>query len=315
MNIIIKEVIMSYISGFLNSVWSTLLTFKFVDAVDIIILAYLLFKLIVLVKETRAEQLVKGILLLLGAYFIINLLNLKAMSFLFQVFFQWGILAIIVMFQPELRRALEKVGRTKFKNFVFSSSNDVSENTAIWSECIDEVVNACTRLSMSKTGALIVFERQTKLGEQIDTGTRIDARVSAEILENIFVPNTPLHDGAVIIRDGKIHSAACFLPKPQKEQFISKKLGSRHRAAIGMSEQSDALIVVVSEETGRISVAENGVLVTDLNGVSLKKLLEDNLIANTEKTNDKLFSRFIKKKSTDTFEQSDNEKEGGSDEH
>ena len=131
MNIIIKEVIMSYISGFLNSVWSTLLTFKFVDAVDIIILAYLLFKLIMLVKETRAEQLVKGILLLLGAYFVINLLNLKAMSFLFQVFFQWGILAIIVMFQPELRRALEKVGRTKFKNFVFSSSN-ITLST-IWS--------------------------------------------------------------------------------------------------------------------------------------------------------------------------------------
>lgn len=305
---------MSYINDLLNSIWSTILTFKFVDALDIIILAYLLFKLIMLVKETRAEQLVKGILLLLGAYFVINLLNLKAMSFLFQIFFQWGILAIIVMFQPELRRALEKVGRTRVKKLVFSSGNDISENTAIWSDCIDEVVNACTRLSMSKTGALIVFERQTKLGEQIDTGTRIDARVSAEILENIFVPNTPLHDGAVILRDGKIHSAACFLPKPQKEQFISKKLGSRHRAAIGMSEQSDAIIVVVSEETGRISVAENGVLATDLNSITLKNLLTSNLIADTKKTSDSIFARFIKKKPTDVLEQSELETEGGSDE-
>lgn len=306
---------MSYINNLLNSIWSTILTFKFVDALDIIILAYLLFKLIMLVKETRAEQLVKGILLLLGAYFVINLLNLKAMSFLFQIFFQWGILAIIVMFQPELRRALEKVGRTRVKKLVFSSGNDVSENTAIWSDCIDEVVNACTRLSMSKTGALIVFERQTKLGEQIDTGTRIDARVSAEILENIFVPNTPLHDGAVILRDGKIHSAACFLPKPQKEQFISKKLGSRHRAAIGMSELSDAIIVVVSEETGRISVAENGVLATDLNSITLKNLLTSNLIDDSKKTSDNIFARFIKKKSADVLEQSENKAEGGSDEN
>lgn len=305
---------MSYINDLLNSIWSTILTFKLVDAIDIIILSYLLFKLIMLVKETRAEQLVKGILLLLGAYFVINLLNLKAMSFLFQIFFQWGILAIIVMFQPELRRALEKVGRTKVKKLVFSSGSDASENKAIWANCIDEVVNACTRLSMSKTGALIVFERQTKLGEQIDTGTQIDARVSAEIIENIFVPNTPLHDGALILRDGKIHSAACFLPKPQKEQFISKKLGSRHRAAIGMSEISDAIIVVVSEETGRISVAENGVLVTDLNSITLKNLLTNNLIAEKEKTSDNLFTRFMKKKPTDALEQSENEAEGGSDE-
>ena len=305
---------MSYITDWLNSVWNTILTFNLVDALDIIILTYILYKLIMLVKETRAEQLVKGIVLLLGAYFVISLLNLKAMGFLFQHFFEWGILAVIVMFQPELRRALERVGRTKVKKWMFIPNTDLSTSSTIWSKCIDEVVNACTRLSLSKTGALIVFERQTKLGEQIDTGTLIEAQVSAEILENIFVPNTPLHDGAVILRDGKIHSASCFLPKPQKEQFVSKKLGSRHRAAIGMSEQSDAIIVVVSEETGKISVAENGVLVSDLNSTSLKKLLEDSLIDDNNRGTDNLFTRFKKKKPSEVNEQViDSAEEDGND--
>ena len=292
---------MSYITDFLLSVWNVILTFRLVDALDIIILTYLIYKGIALVRETRAEQLVKGILLLLGAYFIVNLLGLKAMSFLFQNFFEWGILAVIVMFQPELRRALERVGRTKVKKIVFPGANDYDVSHTVWSDCIDEVVEACVRLSTSRTGALIVFERQTKLGEQIDTGTLIGAKVSSEILENIFVPNTPLHDGAVILRDGKIHAASCFLPKPQKEQFVSKKLGSRHRAAIGMSELSDALVVVVSEETGRISIAENGVLVSELTGSSLKELLKNGMIKESEKNQDNfnLLSLFKKKKVDD----------------
>ena len=295
---------MSYITDWLNSVWNVILTFRVVDALDILILTYIVYKLIKLVRETRAEQLVKGILLLLAAYFVISLLNLKAMSFLFKNFFEWGILAVIVMFQPELRRALERVGRTKVKRIVFPSTNDNKSTSQIWSDCIDQTVNACVNLSATKTGALIVFERQTKLGEQIDTGTMVDAKVSSEILQNIFTPNTPLHDGAVIIRKGKIYAASCFLPKPQKEQFVSKKLGSRHRAAIGMSEQSDAIVIIVSEETGRISVAENGVITFDLDGQALKQLLESKFIddntGNTDNFN--FFSLFKKRKETDADE-------------
>jgi len=269
---------------FILNIWSNMVSviksISISDIIDMVLLSYLLYKGIKLIRETRAEQLLKGIALLSVAYFIIRQLQLKTLGFLLENFFQWGILAVIIMFQPELRRALEKMGRTKVSSLsVFSIGIDMEENEIYrWNVAINAIVDATSDLSSTTTGALIVIERQTRLGEQIDTGTIINATPSAAVLENIFYPNTPLHDGAIIMRDGKILAAGCFLPKPQKEELISKQLGSRHRAAIGMSEISDAIVIIVSEETGTISIAENGDLTRGFNKESLKKLLKSKLI-------------------------------------
>lgn len=173
---------------------------------------------------------------------------------------------------------MKKRGSTKLGVNLFNFSGSSDELTSQWNNAIEAICDSCMDLSSTKTGALIVIERQTKLGEQIANGTIINAKPSKELFGNIFYPNTPLHDGAVIIRDGIILAAACFLPKPQKEELINKKLGSRHRAAIGMSENSDAVIVVVSEETGQISVAENGVLVRDFTRFRLNEYLHEAVI-------------------------------------
>ncbi|MFA5658250.1 MAG: diadenylate cyclase CdaA [Oscillospiraceae bacterium] len=273
------------------------------DGIDMLILSYLLYKGIKLIRETRAEQLIKGIVLLSVAYFVVSQLKLKTMGFLLDNFFQWGILAVIIMFQPELRRALEKMGRAKVSSFgVFSIGADMETDLFNkWTVAIDAIVEASSELSATTTGALIVIERQTRLGEQIDTGTIINATPSAAIFGNIFFPNTPLHDGAVIIRDGIILAAGCFLPKPQKEEFINKQLGSRHRAAIGMSENSDAIIIVVSEETGTISIAEDGRLTRGFNKESLKKFLKAKIIPEKqppekERKKKKLFPGKVKSK-------------------
>lgn len=294
---------MNYLSGLGSNMLSVITSISFSDIIDMTILAYLLYKGFKLVKETRAQQLLKGIALIIFAYFMAELLNLKTMGFLLENFFQFGVLAVIIMFQPELRRALEKMGRTKVSNFnVFSFGNDMDEHEhQKWQRCIDETVEACAELSATATGALIVFERQTKLGEQIDTGTIINATPSVALYGNIFFTNTPLHDGAVIVRDGMLLAAGCFLPKPQKEELINKLLGSRHRAAIGMSENSDAIVIVVSEETGTISVAEDGELTRGFTKETLKKLLISRIIPETQpliksKKEHKLFSGRIKTK-------------------
>jgi diadenylate cyclase len=187
------------------------------------------------------------------------------------------------MFQPELRRALEKAGHSKL-GFNFGMSRSTAESTAMWNNAIEAVCDSCVELSATYTGALIVVERQTKLGEQIDNGTIMNAQPSKELFGNIFYPKTPLHDGAVIMRDGIILAAACFLPKPQKEALVNKKLGSRHRAAIGMSENSDAIVIVVSEETGMISIAIDGVLTREYTHEKLKTLLTNELIENPIET-------------------------------
>lgn len=248
------------------------------DVLDIAILSFLLYKGIQIARETRAGQLVKGIILIILCYFIADFFELKAMTYILQTFFSWGFLAIVILFQPELRRILEKMGRTKVVSLYSLNPMDVNGSFAAWENCIDAICESSASLSSTKTGALIVCERMTKLGEQIDTGTILNCTPSAAVFGNIFFPNTPLHDGAVIIRDGMILAAGCFLPKPQKEEFINKQLGSRHRAAIGISEVSDALVVVVSEETGNISVAEDGVLTRGYNKESLKKLLTKKLM-------------------------------------
>ena len=267
---------------YLTDIWENLIsvwrTMGIIDYIDILILAWLIYKGIKIVKETRAVQLVKGIVVIVVLFFVVNQLQLKAMGVIMETFINVGIVAILIVFQPELRRILERVGRTKVKGIAlgFDNRND-STNTDVVN-CIEAVCSACEQLSQTATGALIVFERETKLGEQIDTGTILNAVPSTEMIGNIFFPNTPLHDGAVIIRDSKIYAAGCFLPKPQKEELISKALGSRHRAAIGMSEVSDSVVIIVSEETGTISIAENGSLTRFYTKDTLRKLLTERLI-------------------------------------
>ena len=252
---------------------SILSTLEFKDFIDMGILAYIIYIALKLIRETRAGQLVKGIMFLVGAYFISKFLKLKVIEYLLKSTLDIGLIAMIILFQPELRRALEKFGRAKLDilNFGFGQGSD--SLTKKWESAIEAMCDSCVELSATCTGALIVVERQVKLGEQIETGTIMNALPSKEVFGNIFYPKTPLHDGAVIMRDGIILAAACFLPKPQNDAIINKKLGSRHRAAIGMSENSDAVIIVVSEETGQISVAMNGVLTRDYTREKLKNLL------------------------------------------
>ena len=265
----------------MSSLIRSILPIGFWDVLDIAVLSVLIYKGFTFVKETRAGGLIRGIIVIFIAYFIMDAVGMKAMAYLINRVFDIGLLAIVVLFQPELRRSLEKMGHSRVSKLPMFSSLTAETGDALaqkWNVAIDAICEACEDLSATTTGALIVIERESKLGEQIDTGTVLNAAPSKEIFGNIFYPKTPLHDGAVIMRDGMILAAACFLPKPQKEETINKALGSRHRAAIGMSENSDALVVVVSEETGTISIAENGNLERPLTRDSLKKILRTKLL-------------------------------------
>lgn len=268
-------------SGFgelIDSIWGVFISIGLNDIVDIAILSYIIYHAFKLIRETRALQLVQGILLLVGFYLVAILCQLHSLRYLLKNLFQWGILALVILFQPELRRMIEKLGRAKITDLSFIPSSDSGNADEMWSGAINAICEAAQNLSSTCTGALIICERKTRLGDQIDTGTILDCTPSAAVFGNIFYPNTPLHDGAVIMRNGKLLAAGCFLPNPQKEDIIAKQLGSRHRAAIGMSENSDAVVIVVSEETGTISVAENGELTRGFTKDSLAKLLKSRLI-------------------------------------
>lgn len=283
----------------LKMIWNVVQSVTFMDIIDIILMTYIVYLVIKLVKETRAGQLVKGILLIIAAYIISTQIGLKSISYIIKSALDIGILALLIMFQPEIRRALEKAGRTKFGIGILGLGDSSGGTAEKWNIAIEAICDSCMDLSSTKTGALIVIERKTKLGEQIENGTIINAVPSKELFGNIFFPNTPLHDGAVIIRDGIILAAACFLPKPQKEELINKKLGSRHRAAIGMSENSDAIVIVVSEETGQISIAENGVLVRDFTRFKLNEHLRESLITKPEEQPKKSSKKKEKSKGDD----------------
>lgn len=276
---------------------SVLSTLEIRDIFDFLVLAYIVYLMLKLIRETRAGQLVKGILLLVAGYFISTFLKLKVMQYILEKVLDIGVLAMIILFQPELRRVLEKFGRTQLGvHFLGLTSDEIVQK---WNVAIESICDSCVELSASCTGALIVVERQVRLGEQIETGTILNAQPSKEIFGNIFYPKTPLHDGAVIMRDGIILAAACFLPKPQNDAIINKKLGSRHRAAIGMSENSDAVIIVVSEETGQISVAMNGVLTRDYTREKLKQLLKSEIFNDsniTEGDDRNIFSSFFERR-------------------
>lgn len=262
---------------------SIAMNFQFKDAVDIIIVALLIYGVVKLVRETRAGQLVKGLFLLVILFIISSYFNLVMVSRVLAYFFQFAFVAILIVFQPEIRKALEQVGRNNVGQSIAAvvTGRDRGYDRAQIRKAINAVVDGVGILQQLKMGALIVFERKTKLGDIIETGTQINCEPSGQIVGNIFFNKAPLHDGAMIIRDGMIHAAGCILPLT-KNTSVSAELGTRHRAALGVSEESDAVVVVVSEETGQISVAVNGVLARRFTRDTLRDVLEGYLIPQEE---------------------------------
>lgn len=249
---------------------------RIADVVDIFIIAIAAYYFMMAIKGTRAVQLVKGILVIIAVYMLSSVLQLHTLNYILGSLVQVAMFGVIVIFQPELRNLLEKVGQLKVGHFIGVAFDLVNQREEMES-VISEVSHAAAEMSQTKTGCLIVMERRTRLGEYMNSGTLLNANVSTELLENIFTPNTPLHDGAVIIRGTKIITAGCVLPLTANVNLASE-LGTRHRAALGLSEASDSVIVVVSEETGKISIAINGSLTRNLSQLTLKKALTKLLI-------------------------------------
>ena len=249
--------------------------FKLVDALDVLAVSFIIYSGIKLVRESRAEQLVKGLLLVVVVFGVSNYLDLRMMKALLTMFFQFTIVALFIVFQPELRRALEQMGRNGVSKPLSLAAAPKDAETELQNQRrgICAVANSCITLQRQKMGALIVFERKTKLKEIVDTGTIVNAEPTPAIISNIFFNKAPLHDGAMVMRDGMVYAAGCILPLT-KNDSISIDLGTRHRAAIGMSENSDAVVVVVSEETGQISIAVNGILTRNYTRETLVSALQ-----------------------------------------
>ncbi|MDD4509546.1 MAG: diadenylate cyclase CdaA [Oscillospiraceae bacterium] len=254
-----------------HTIWNYVLTIKITDFIDIAVIAFLVYHLMKLIRRTSSAQVAKGIFLLLAALWVSSLLQLNVVRFILSKAVEMGFLALIILFQPELRRALEKVGRSTLGGVFTQTVPNSLENT------ISHTVTACIALSKAREGALIVFERKNLLEGAIKTGTVLDASVSSELLKNIFYPKAPMHDGAAIVREGRIAGAGCMLPL-SGNVHLSRELGMRHRAGIGVSESSDAVAVIVSEETGSISVAVGGILKRHLSPETLERLLRNELL-------------------------------------
>lgn len=267
-NIFYNENILKYFENLKNSPFDLITII-----LDIAIVMFLLYCFFKIVRGSRAWQLIKGIAFLVIITWVSSILKLKILNSILTGIMNWGVIALIVLFQPELRRALEQLGTNKFTRFLGIES-DIATKTK---EDIYKVVIAATELSKSKTGALIVLERDINIQDIISTGVPMNSEVSPQLLVNIFTPKTPLHDGAVIISNNKIAAAACVLPLAD-DVDIAKELGTRHRAAIGISKESDSIVVVVSEETGKISVAKDGTLIADVKEDVLKKILISNIV-------------------------------------
>lgn len=269
--------ISNYITTLINSPYDLITLI-----IDLVIVMFLIVKFFQFVKGTRALQLLKGIIFLIIATILSSFLNFRILNFILTSFMTYGVILLIVMFQPELRRALEQLGSNKVNRF-FGIEQDIAVKMK---ENIYKIAIATTELANAKIGALIVIERDIKLKDIIETGVAVGAEISPQLLVNIFQPNTPLHDGAVIISESKIMAAACMLPLAS-DKNISKSLGTRHRSAIGISKESDSIVVVVSEETGKISVAKNGTLIADVKEEALKQILIKNLVPKIEEKKQK----------------------------
>lgn len=265
---------MNYLTDFIGS----LALIRITDIIDIAIISFAVYKLFSLLRNTRAEQVLYGLIIVLIFASIADILNLNTVGWVMNQFLTVALVFIIVVFQPELRSALERIGRGR--------SILTGERALKNEKTIDEIVGAMTSLSRQKIGALVVIERKVGLNDIVESGTSLDADVSSELLINIFIPNTPLHDGAVIVSGDTIVAAACYLPL-SNSNLISKELGTRHRAAVGISERSDAVVVVVSEETGNISVVEAGRIDRYLDSDSFKERLIKDLVANPNQEEEK----------------------------
>ena len=289
------------IVSFFQQAVGVISSFRISDFLDICLVAFVVYSVVKLVRETRAIQLFKGILLFALVYVVITVLDMQASSYLFKSVASNAIVCLIIIFSPEIRHALESVGRSSLSSispFNLSKNSRELLNEKL-NNMITEVCRSVSSMSEKKIGALIVFERKTLLGSIIETGTSVDAAVTEELIGTIFFPKTPLHDGAAVVRMDRIAAAGCILPLTKNNE-LSKELGTRHRAAIGMSEESDAIVVVVSEETGYISVVEKGSIKRDVSASELRAILQDNLIVKEQESrnrfSDKVLSLFKKKK-------------------
>lgn len=259
------------LQGFFDYAIKFISIMSIADFFDIFIVAIAVYYFMIAIKGTRAIQLVKGVFIIIAAYLLSDIFRLNTLHYILSALVQVAMFGVIVIFQPELRSLLEKMGRVKIGRVLGIAFDSVGDAQGLES-VINNITSAAIDMSETRTGALIVIERHTRLGEYMNSGTHINADVSKELLKNIFVPNTPLHDGAVIIRENKIITAGCVLPLTANTN-LATELGTRHRAALGLSETSDAAIVVVSEETGKISIAMNGALTRNFTETSLKKAL------------------------------------------
>ena len=250
------------------------------DVLDIVVVAVMLYFVYAFIRDRRAGKLAAGVAVFVAVMLLGSLMGLKAVSFIMTSVFQVGFVALVVVFQPELRAALEKMGGTEIKGLIQKSeSKDENQGVSLY---VNEICTTVSNLSRSRTGALIVIERTTKLGDIIKSGVTVNADINSFVLRNIFYDGAPLHDGAVIIRDWRVYAAGCFLPLSSNDEII-KDLGTRHRAGIGISEESDAVVIIVSEETGNVSVAIDGQLRRGFNHSSLKKELQDLFVSAEEK--------------------------------
>lgn len=266
--------------------------FTFFDIItnvaDVFIVWFVIYKLLMIIKGTKAVQLLKGIFVIVVVRSLSGLFGLNTLEWLMDQAMDWGFIAIIVLFQPELRRALEQLGRGKL--FSRSVTREETESEAV----VEAIVKATAYMAKRRIGALISIERETGLTEYIETGIPLDSTISSELLINIFIPNTPLHDGAVIIEKNKVAAAACYLPLSESP-FISKELGTRHRAALGVSEVTDSITVIVSEETGAVSLARNGELHRNLNPEEFKEMLTRELVDVDKSPTPSLWNWWVKK--------------------
>lgn len=282
------------ISDFFNKILSVFSTFSITDFLDIAMVAVIIYICIRIIRETRAIQLVKGLIYLAVFYGIVNLLNMEASSYIFKSIFSDILIILVILFAPEVRKILEKVsyGATA-KNLKAIIHPGASFEIQEISDAVEAVCKACSDMSDQKIGALICFEKNTPLGDVISTGTQLHAKTSRELVENIFFPKSPLHDGAMIIRNGEIYAAGCILPLTKKT--VSSALGTRHRAGIGISEQSDATVVIVSEETGYISVVQNGILQRDISDGDLRDILMTAFVSSASSSDDRVITRLVRR--------------------
>ncbi len=283
------------ITDFFNQIRGLIGTFGVIDVVDILFVAVILYMVIRIVRETRAMQLIKGLILLAVLYAVVNFLGMGASSYILKSIFSNILLIVVILFGPEIRNILEQVGkgatRSSLKTIIHSG---VAVEVAEINKTIEAACKACADMSDDKIGALIVFENDSLLGDIIASGTLIEAKASKELIENIFFPKSPLHDGAMIIRDGDIYAAGCILPLTH-DTNISSSLGTRHRAAIGLSQQSDAIVFVVSEETGEISVAMNGTLDRNISSGVMRDILIKQFIPSGTASDDKIISKLVRR--------------------